>query len=208
MLRSQDRRTDWPRKRLGDLVDDRGITYGVVQPGSPVPDGVPIVRVNNFTPRGLALDDVLRIEPEISLRHERSQLRGGEVLITLVGSTGQVALASKKLAGWNVARAVGVVPVLPDVPARWVAWCLEAPEARRFLDARLNTTVQKTLNLRDLSAVLIPLPPTAEIQAIERVLGTLDDKIDSNRRLAALLQETAAALFRARFVDFVGGRGV
>jgi type I restriction enzyme S subunit len=32
----------------------------------------------------------------------------------------------------------------------------------------------------------------------------VDDKIDSNRRLARLLEETAAALFRARFVDFVG----
>lgn len=36
------------------------------------------------------------------------------------------------------------------------------------------------------------------------MLGTLDDKIDSNRRLAGLLEETAATLFRARFVDFVG----
>ncbi len=32
----------------------------------------------------------------------------------------------------------------------------------------------------------------------------LDDKIDSNRRLADLLEEAAATLFRARFVDFVG----
>lgn len=36
------------------------------------------------------------------------------------------------------------------------------------------------------------------------MLGALDDKIDSNRRLAALLEETAATLFKARFVDFVG----
>ena len=36
------------------------------------------------------------------------------------------------------------------------------------------------------------------------VLRALDDKIDSNRRLAGSLEETAAALFRARFVDFVG----
>ena len=36
------------------------------------------------------------------------------------------------------------------------------------------------------------------------MLGALDNRIDSNRRLAGLLEETAATLFRARFVDFVG----
>ncbi len=52
-----------------------------------------------------------------------------------------------------------------------------------------------------------PGEPAALIDEQRRivcVLGALDDKIDSNRRLAALLEETAATLFRARFVDFVG----
>jgi type I restriction enzyme S subunit len=35
-------------------------------------------------------------------------------------------------------------------------------------------------------------------------LELLEQKVDSNRRLAGLLEQTAAALFRARFVDFVG----
>ena len=45
-----------------------------------------------------------------------------------------------------------------------------------------------------------------EQERSQLVLGALDDKIDSNRRLAALLEETVAALFNARFVDFVGRR--
>jgi type I restriction enzyme S subunit len=48
------------------------------------------------------------------------------------------------------------------------------------------------------------LPPRTEQERIASILGTLDDKIDSNRRLAVLLEETAATLFRGRFVDFVG----
>jgi type I restriction enzyme S subunit len=36
------------------------------------------------------------------------------------------------------------------------------------------------------------------------ILRTLDDKIDGNRRLSELLEETAATVFRARFVEFVG----
>ncbi len=49
-----------------------------------------------------------------------------------------------------------------------------------------------------------PVLTLDEQERIASVLGALDDKIDSNRRLAALLEETAATVFRARFVDFVG----
>lgn len=146
----------------------------------------------------------MHVDPSIAARYERSRLRGGEVLITLVGSTGQVAVAPPRLADWNVARAIGVIPVRDTAYARWVAWCLQAPAARSFLEARLNTTVQHTLNLRDLGSVLVPVPPPPEREAVGAVLGALEDKIDSNRRLAGLMEETAAAIFRARFVDFVG----
>jgi type I restriction enzyme S subunit len=162
--------------------------------------------VNNFTATGLQLGDVMRIDPAIAARYSRSRLAGGEVLITLVGSVGQVAVAPSHVRGWNVARAVGVVPVRREVPARWVAWCLQAPEARQHLEARLNTTVQKTLNLRDLAALQIPIPPDAAVGAITSVLGALDDKIDSNRRLASLLEGIAAVLFRAQLVDFVAAK--
>jgi type I restriction enzyme, S subunit len=194
----------WPRRRLEDLVDERGITYGVVQPGHPQADGTPILRVANLTAAGLQLSDVMRIAPAIEARYSRSRLRGGEVLITLVGSVGQVAVVPPGLAGWNVARAVGVVPLRPEIPAQWVAWCLRAPQARRYLEDRLNTTVQSTLNLRDLGGVEIPMPPSRTIRAITSILGALDDKIDSNRRLARLLEEIAHTEFQARFMDFIG----
>jgi type I restriction enzyme, S subunit len=199
-----DPKDPWPRCRLDDLVDDRGITYGVVQPGQPQHDGIPILRVANLTPAGLRLNDVLRIDPTIAEKYGRSKLIGDEVVITLVGSVGQVAVVPSELAGWNVARAVGVIPVRPDVPSRWVAWCLRCPEVQRYLDARLNTTVQSTLNLRDLASVEIPMPPPQSIRRIASVLEALDDKIASNQRLAMLLEEATAATFKARFVDFLG----
>ena len=69
----------------------------------------------------------------------------------------------------------------------------------------VSTTVQTTLQPATICrAYRFPLPPVSEQRRIAAVLGALDDKIDSNRRLVALLEETAATLFRARFVDFVG----
>ena len=48
----------------------------------------------------------------------------------------------------------------------------------------------------------IPLPPLSEQRAIAHILGTLDDKIDLNRRMTQTLEAMARALFKSWFVDF------
>ena len=66
-------------------------------------------------------------------------------------------------------------------------------------------SAQPFISQGDARAMRIVLPADVDEQRhIASILGALDDKIDSNRRLAALLKDTAAAIFKARFVDFVG----
>ena len=48
----------------------------------------------------------------------------------------------------------------------------------------------------------IPLPPLPEQHAIARILGSLDDKIELNRRMNATLEAMAQAIFKSWFVDF------
>lgn len=60
------------------------------------------------------------------------------------------------------------------------------------------------INRNDLHALEVVVPAPREQARIAWILGTLDDKIDSNRRLAELLEETSAAQFRAGCVEFVG----
>jgi len=59
---------------------------------------------------------------------------------------------------------------------------------------KLETSVLKSLPLR--------LPPLAEQRAIAHILGTLDDKIELNRKQNETLEAMARALFKAWFVDF------
>jgi type I restriction enzyme S subunit len=47
-----------------------------------------------------------------------------------------------------------------------------------------------------------PVPPLPERRAIAHILGTLDDKIDLNRRMNETLEAMARALFKSWFVDF------
>ena len=59
-----------------------------------------------------------------------------------------------------------------------------------------------TLNRNHIHPLPVRIPPLPEQRAIAHVLGTLDDKIELNRRMNATLEEMARALFKSWFVDF------
>jgi len=63
-------------------------------------------------------------------------------------------------------------------------------------------TVFETITIRTFDHWLIPLPPLPEQRAIARILGTLDDKIELNRRMNETLEQMARAIFKSWFVDF------
>ena len=194
---------EWETVPLDSLIEpNRGISYGIVQPGVAVVDGVPIVRVSDVRDGRIAVSDPLRVAPLVEAAYARTRLTGGELLLTLVGTVGEAAVVPTSLAGWNTARAVAVIPVRKEIGAYWVKLALQAPGVREIIDSRLNTTVQATLNLGDVARLPIVLPPVRERRAIAHILGTLDDKIDLNRRMSETLEAMARALFKSWFVDF------
>jgi type I restriction enzyme S subunit len=58
------------------------------------------------------------------------------------------------------------------------------------------------LNTDELKSLDVQLPPENEQRAIAHILGTLDDKIELNRRMNETLEAMARALFKSWFVDF------
>jgi type I restriction enzyme S subunit len=73
---------------------------------------------------------------------------------------------------------------------------------RRGIQFRALGSVQDNINLETIEKLKFPIPALDEQRAIARVLGTLDDKIESNRRINRTLDALATALFRSWFVDF------
>jgi type I restriction enzyme S subunit len=59
-----------------------------------------------------------------------------------------------------------------------------------------------SLNQAIIERVPVMLPPINEQRAIAHILGTLDDKIELNRRMNETLETIARALFKSWFVDF------
>ena len=59
------------------------------------------------------------------------------------------------------------------------------------------------LNVSDLERIEVSIPDTlSEQEAIARILGDIDDKIDLNRRINQTLEAMAQAIFQSWFVDF------
>ena len=72
---------------------------------------------------------------------------------------------------------------------------------QQFGQFSLGTTT-KFITLGMLTGLDAPLPHINEQRAIGSVLGSLDDKIELNRRMNRTLEQMAAAIFEAWFVDF------
>ncbi|WDJ85901.1 restriction endonuclease subunit S [Xanthomonas campestris pv. incanae] len=95
---------------LQDAVHpDCSLSYGIVQPGDEVSNGLPIVRPVDLTRREVGLAGLKRIDLRAARGYARTTLKGGELLLCVRGSTGAISVAEDELAGSNVTR--GIVPI-------------------------------------------------------------------------------------------------
>ncbi len=193
--------TAWVAISLDELTEEETpITYGVVKPGGE--GDVPFVRGGDIAGGRVLIDQLRTISRDVSQQYRRTLLCGGEILVSLVGNPGQIAIAPASLAGANIARQVGLVRLKPGVDTRFVSYFLQSHVGQTLLGAQSLGSVQQVINLRDLKTVKVTLPPLPEQKAIAHILGTLDDKIELNRRMNATLEAMARALFQSWFVDF------
>jgi type I restriction enzyme S subunit len=177
-------------EQLEALVEtDSPITYGVVKPGG---EGeVTFIRGGDLA-RGRILSSQLRtITQEVSKQYARTLLRGGELLISLVGQPGQVAVAPPDLAGANIARQVGLIRLSARMNAEFVRFFLQSPVGQRALGAKQSGSVQQVINLGELRQVLVPVPPLS-VQA--EVVADLASLTEGSLRLESIYQRKLAAL--------------
>ncbi len=194
---------NWKTYKLSEIVDsERGISYGIVQPGKNAEDGVPILKVNNLTDKNFNKKNLYRVSQKVEEKYLRTRLRGGELLVSLVGTLGEVYCVSDELIGCNVVRALAVLPVLEEYDPVFVEYCLKSPYIQNQLNQIATTSVQATINLKELREVEIKLPEEKERKAIAAILSALDDKIELNLQMNKTLEEMAMTLYKHWFVDF------
>ena len=195
--------SSWNIIRIEELLsEDRGISVGVMYPGDHDPIGVPLIKAGDLANGRINPRPEFRITLEKHHEYRRTQLKGGELLISLVGDVGRCAIVPSEMSGWNAARAIAVLRFVDPSDAAFVRACLMSAPLQHLMQAWATTTVQATLNLKEIRQIPLPWPPSEQRKAIAHILGTLDDKIELNRRMNETLEAIARALFKSWFVDF------
>jgi type I restriction enzyme S subunit len=183
---------NWKQSRLGDLVADP-ITYGIVQPGDYLDEGVTLVRGGDFPDGQIEVETLPRISPDIASPYHRSMLKGGEILISLVGYPGACAIVPEKLTGANISRSAALVRPGPDVDGNFLYHFIRSPLGQRRILLNSIGSAQQVVNLKDLREVFVPLPSRERQKEIASVMnGSMRQILLATENLAHLKNLSAS----------------
>lgn len=170
--------------------------------------GVPVVRGTNLSEDisvRLSHENIAFMSVEKSRDFERSKARKGDLIFTSRGSVGQVGLIDKNCPYPEYVISNNMMKLSPNTKkadSNFLYYLFSSP---LMVDEIRNQTIGTSVpgfNLGQLRSLNIRLPPLPEQRAIARILGSLDDKIELNRRMNETLEALARTIFKSWFVDF------
>ena len=150
------------------------------------------------------LDGLKRIDPKLADGYRRTTLQGGELLLCVRGSTGVVSIAALELRGANVTR--GIVPVRFDsslVLPELGYYLMKSEHVQSQIGEKTYGAALMQVNIRDLRAITLFVPPLKEQTVMASTLSQLDAETQRlthiyERKLAAL-EELKKALLQQAF---------
>ncbi len=173
-----------------------------------VETGVPVIRGSNLSEKvGTRLKDdgLVFLEPDKAREFARSTVREGDLVFTCWGTVNQVGLVDKRSVHPEYVISNKQMKLSPDpaeVDSLFLYYLFSSPELqRRIVNQSIGSSVPG-FNLGQLRGMRLRLPCLDEQRAIAHILGTLDDKVELNRRMSETLEAMARALFKSWFVDF------
>ena len=189
----------WITKTFDEVADSNcSLSYGIVQPGEEVPNGLPVVRPTDLTSKVIKLAGLKRIDPRLAASYQRTTLHGGEMLLCVRGSTGTVSITSAELKGANVTR--GIVPVRFDTSLLNPAfgyYVMTSDQVQDQIREKTYGTALMQINIRDLRNVQLSFPPLAEQQRIVGILDEAFEGIATAKANAEKNLQNARALFES-----------
>jgi type I restriction enzyme S subunit len=179
----------WNAIPLAELVpEEHPICYGVLKPGPANPGGVPLIRIVDLTGDRVADNGLHRISPALDAAFRRSRLRGGEILLSIQGTIGRVAIAPRELRGANISRTIARIDVGERINAGFLRHWLLSASGQRALEDAVTGTTRDSLNIGALRLIQVPVPPPPEQRRIAEILDTVDAALRSTEKLIAKLR--------------------
>ena len=163
------------------------------------------LNAGNVTTNGFRFSDCAFITAEKDATLRKGKLVRNDVVLTTRGTVGNAAYFDDFVPFDHIRINSGMVILRAETPALHPRYLYHFVRSALFhaQESALQTgSAQPQLPIQDINRVEIPIPPPDEQYAIAHILGTLDDKIELNRRMNETLETMARALFKSWFVDF------
>jgi restriction endonuclease S subunit len=196
--------SDWTLKKIDEFAEVKG--------GKRLPKGKrlsdkksnhPYIRVVDFSDGRISLSNLLYVPEDVFPSIERYIVDSGDVVISIVGTIGLVATVPSELHKANLTEnAAKILIGDTKIDTQFLSWYLKSSIGQHEIQRNTVGSTQPKLPLYGIKNIEVRFPPLPEQRATAHILGSLDDKIELNRRMNQTLEATARAIFKSWFVDF------
>jgi len=184
------------------------VRYGILQPGPDVPKGVFYLRPTEIDNDQIHPGTLRRTTPAIANQYRRSSLLTNDIILSIVGTIGKVAVVPDWLQGGNITQSSARIRAdTSKILVDYLANCLRSPLlVDQFGAVKMGTAVTR-LNIAHVRALQIPVPPLAEQQRIVGLLGEAFEDLATAKANAEKNLQNARALFESHLQFIFTQRG-
>ncbi|OQP61240.1 hypothetical protein A3860_05880 [Niastella vici] len=189
---------DWDCLELSHITQkERPVSYGIVQTGLPVKDGIKCIRVLDIVNGKIDDDNLITTSHKISNAYKRTVLQDGDLVMALRGKIGELAKATKSHEGYNLTRGVALVAPKANYDSEYLKQQMSSPLFRDYLMGHLNGSALKELAINVIRKIKVPIPKSKSEQLkIADVLSTWDKSIETLTQLIAAKQQLKKGLMQ------------
>ena len=204
--------SEWKTVRLGDCCLKIG-SGATPRGGSEVylKSGIPFIRSQNVYNDHFDYSGLVYLSQEQARLLDGVKVLSGDILLNITGdSVARVNQVPHDVVPARVNQHVAIIrPDEEMLNARFVRYFLSTAQMQsHMLGLASSGATRNALTKGMIEDFKIPCPPILQQQAIARILGSIDDKIELNRRMNETLEALCQTLFKAWFVDFEPFGGV
>jgi type I restriction enzyme S subunit len=176
-------------------------------------DGRPVLNVRNVGLGEVIPKSLEFVDEETATRLAGHILDAGDIVFGRKGAVERHAFIRREFVGALQGSDCIRLRIAKDAPVRahFVSFALRTQEHQRWMQSYCSHgATMASLNQDILRQIELPVPPLEAQDAAIRVLGSMDDLIENNRRRIELLEGMAKAIYREWFVSFgyPGSEGV
>ncbi|WP_251941789.1 restriction endonuclease subunit S [Salinibacter ruber] len=185
---------------------EKPIGYGVVKPGPHIENGIPLIRITDVVDGRLEVgQDFHRISDELDEQYSRSRLDGGELLVSIQGTVGEVVVAPSELDGANISRTLARITPGEGLNTYWVKYFLGSKEAQDYIEVVSSGSTRASYNIGDIRKTKLPVPPLPEQRKIASVLQAIDQAIQKIDEVVETLKNVLSGARKDLFENGIDG---